>query len=71
MNPVALSKKQDNSYKNIVFLCKKCHKLVHLADLGTCMTVLEYVYFIHNGKLPDDLLLNLTELAEIIKEDHE
>ena len=69
VNPVCLSGK--NSHNNLVLLCQDCHSLVHLGDLQTCLTILEYVYYLYNGKLPSDLLNDLMCLSEIIKEDYD
>ena len=69
VNPVVLSGK--NSYNNIVFLCKDHHKLIHLGDLETCISVLEYVYYLHNGKLSDDLLFDLPQMVKLIREDYD
>jgi len=67
VKPVALDGK--NSFTNIVLLCEEHHQLLHLGDLQTCLTILEYVYYIHNNKLLDNLddLINFSEY--IMKEE--
>ena len=70
VNPVTLG--GISSTKNLVYLCKEHHKLLHLADPETCMQVYEYIYYIHKGELPDDpySLLTAEEVIELIKEDY-
>jgi len=62
---VAVSLGGNDSCSNIVFLCKKHHKLVHLDDLDTILTILEYIYYLRNGFLPDtnELLESANEIA--------
>ena len=65
--PVSMD--SSNSSDNIVLLCKEHHNLLHLGDLETCLTILEYVYYIKNMELPHDTE-QIKELAEKIKKDN-
>lgn len=40
---------------NIVLLCEFHHKILHLGDLDTCLTILEYVFYLNHKILPVDL----------------
>lgn len=53
LTPVALGGK--NTYTNIVFLCEKHHKLIHLVDLETILMVLEYQFYLNFKRLPNDM----------------
>lgn len=66
VNPVVLGGK--NTLNNLVLLCGNCHKLLHLGDVQTCITILEYVYYLYNNKLPSDLYENIISISEMIKE---
>ena len=57
-----------NDIDNLVLLCPEHHLAVHLGDLETCLQILEYVYYLLNKELPDDIE-KLKELADKIKED--
>ena len=54
----------DNDPYNLVLLCEEHHKLLHLGDLETCTTILEYVYYIKNQELPSDII----ELERLVEE---
>ena len=58
-----------DTYKNIALLCKYHHKLVHLGDLETIKTVLEYTYYLNTGKLLTDLS-QLDNVIELVKKDY-
>jgi len=49
-NPVALGGKNDSN--NIILLCKRHHKLLHLADIETITQIYEYVYYLIHNELP-------------------
>jgi len=65
--PVSLG--GNNSLPNIVLLCEQHHSLLHLGDLDTVLTILEYGYYLKNGELPTDIE-QLKDLAEKIKKEH-
>jgi hypothetical protein len=65
--PVSLGGNNDS--KNIVLLCRNHHNLLHLGDLETCLTILEYIYFLKNGQLPFDIN-EIKEIGEKIKKEH-
>jgi len=70
IDPVALNGK--NSVRNLILLCSKHHKMLHLADPDVCMSVFEYAYYLQKGKLPDDpySLITAREVIETIKNDY-
>jgi len=67
---LAYSLQKEHRANNIMMLCLKHHKLLHLADPETCMQVYEYGYYINTGKLPDDpySLVTAQEVVDMIKD---
>ena len=65
----------EDTVENIVLLCEEHHRLLHLGDLETCLTILEYIYYLKNWELPDDveklreLSANIMQEEDLIEED--
>jgi len=68
IDPVFLNGK--DSVNNLIFLCRDCHRLLHLADPTICMQVYEYAYFLNYRDLPEDpySLLSAEKVLELFRQ---
>lgn len=54
----------ENTVKNLVYLCEDHHKLLHLGGLETNLQILEYMYYLREWTLPD----NIDQLRQFAEE---